>query len=664
MFAGVSPTPPSSLEARLDRLERALAAISGEITAIRSELHASRPPVSPTAETPMATDAPASRPASVQQPRRPGDRRRNAAAVDFERLVGRYGMLGIAVVAAVAAVGTFLSWAIRAGYLRLDPPERVLVGLAVAAALGAWGLRLRRRERSFGSSILGLALVIVQVCAYAAGPGFHLVPTVVAFGGAAIVSWTLAIFAHGENDEPLWCVGFGGAALSPFVTSDGTGNVYALLGYGVLVLLPACFAISGRLWPVAWRVFYAVSALYVLAGAELGHRAGTWPFLTAFALPFVVAAAGVVPFAPIDRKRAALRWLGVLGVAASLWTPAMRAPDAWYLAAALLAGAGLWLFLIDRQATTPQSSLLARTRESFRLLDGVDAGLVPLALVYEAVDAIPRGADPLVIYVIAAALFVAFAWRRAVNTLRDAAALAAAVCGAGVVASLPLELPLGRLTGFVVLSLLLLAAHRARPSMSWLFAGLVALFFTALSSAMLLAGRHAYGFTPFVTEPSAGAAVVLVGMIAVARLWQALRTATRAAMGDQPEWTYASGAQLLLRAVTIAPWVWAFAWGFLELSMAHSASTSTLLVVTYFAATAVGCVGVGRARRSARLRQTGLFLAIAAAVTAFYGATTWFDLGTRIAAYLVTSAFLLGIAYWYRRPGGLATAESAGDATA
>jgi hypothetical protein len=120
-------------------------------------------------------------------------------------------------------------------------------------------------------------------------------------------------------------------------------------------------------------------------------------------------------------------------------------------------------------------------------------------------------------------------------------------------------------------------------------------------------------------------------------------------MGERPEWSYAANAKLLVRGAAIVPWVWAFIWVMIELSMAYSASTSTLLLVTYFAATAVGCVGVGRARNSARLRQVGLALALVATATAFYGATTYFDIAARILAYLVTSAFLLGIAYWYRQ---------------
>jgi len=73
--------------------------------------------------------------------------------------------------------------------------------------------------------------------------------------------------------------------------------------------------------------------------------------------------------------------------------------------------------------------------------------------------------------------------------------------------------------------------------------------------------------------------------------------------------------------------------------------------VVYFATTAIAAVGVGHVRRLAEVRQIGLALALLAAATAVYGATSYFDVGARVLAYLVTSAFLLGIAYWYRRRG-------------
>lgn len=646
---------PSALEARLERVERALAAISSEVAAIRAELHAPATDSSVGGPSPVTPSDWAS-----SEPRRER-RRAPASALDVEKLVGRYGMLAIAVLAAVAAVGTFLSWAIRNGYLLLGPEARVLIGLGAAAGLGWWGLRLRVRERSFGSSILGLALVIVQVCAYAAGPAFHLVPSWVAFAGAAFLSWALALFAHAENDEPLWCVGFGGAALAPFVTSERTGNIYAFLAYALVVLLPGCFAISGRVWPVAWRVFYAVSALFTIVGADVAHRTSTVAFMGALALPFVVAGAGVVPFAPVERKRAALRWLGILGALASSWTPVLFTREGWALAGGILALMGFWLFVLDRQAFLPQSSLLRRYRDSAVLLDWIDAAAIPLTLVYAATTAMRGSTNPVPVFAAAVPLFGLFTWRRAVNPLRDAGAFATMACAAGVVAGVPLEEPLGRGIAFVALALVILAMHRLRPSVSWLAGGLFILGASVVASISMLTDRRAYSFTPFVTEESATALVVLLGLVGAARFWQALRVATREAMGDRPEWSYAARARLLVRGVNVAPWIWAFVWATIELAMAYSPSTATLLLVTYFAATAVGCVGVGRARRSARLRQVGLALAVVAAGTAFYGATSYFDFGARIIAYLVTSAFLLGIAYWYRRPGGLETAQ---DATA
>lgn len=71
----------------------------------------------------------------------------------------------------------------------------------------------------------------------------------------------------------------------------------------------------------------------------------------------------------------------------------------------------------------------------------------------------------------------------------------------------------------------------------------------------------------------------------------------------------------------------------------------------YFAVTAIAAVAVGHLRNSARNRQIGLALALAAAATSGHGAATYFDVGARVLAYLITSAFLLAIAYWYRRRG-------------
>ncbi|HEY9229082.1 MAG TPA: hypothetical protein VIP11_20695, partial [Gemmatimonadaceae bacterium] len=120
-------TIPPPLDERLANAEAALVQLTRELAAIRAEL-GTRPvgePIDPSR-------------AAGFPPRKPARPTRELRSSDVERLLGRYGMLAIAVLAAVAAVGTFLSWAISQGYLTLGPTARVVLGLAFAGAIGIW----------------------------------------------------------------------------------------------------------------------------------------------------------------------------------------------------------------------------------------------------------------------------------------------------------------------------------------------------------------------------------------------------------------------------------------------------------------------------------------------------------------------------------------------
>src|SRR6478735_12447290 len=89
-----------SLESRLARAEAALSALARELAAIRADLNAAPP-----AEEwrPVEDAPPPPRPEPPPPPPRPREmprpRPRREARLDFERLIGRYGMLGIAVLA-------------------------------------------------------------------------------------------------------------------------------------------------------------------------------------------------------------------------------------------------------------------------------------------------------------------------------------------------------------------------------------------------------------------------------------------------------------------------------------------------------------------------------------------------------------------------------------
>src|SRR5207237_523407 len=128
------------------------------------------------------------------------------------------------------------------------------------------------------------------------------------FALAAATSIALAIFAHAEDDEPLWCVGFTGAAIAPFVTAAGKADLLLLATYGITILASAGYAMGARRWIVAGRLFLLAALLYTAALAT-GHEADSGPLL-ATGFPLVVATLGVVPWINGWPRRERLRALG------------------------------------------------------------------------------------------------------------------------------------------------------------------------------------------------------------------------------------------------------------------------------------------------------------------------------------------------------------------
>src|SRR5262249_11714445 len=153
----------------------------------------------------------------------------------------------------------------------------------------------------------------------------------------------------------------------------------------------------------------------------------------------------------------------------------------------------------------------------------------------------------------------------------------------------------------------------------------------AIGALALLAARPQYEFLPFTTRESAVA-------LGIALAWAA------AVYEDRLD------GSLAWVSARVGLGAFLFLWGHYELVYAVSPTTSSLLLIGYYATSSVGVVGWGRARHSPALRRVGLGLGLIAAFLAARGAWKLPAAGTRIAAYLLVSVFLLGIAWWYRQP--------------
>ena len=606
-------------------------ALSAEVRALQGQ-----PIASPRSPQSAGSDAPAV--SSAEAPRRqtpepwPEITRSGSwmpANVDLESLVGRYGTLVLSTISALAAVGLFLSWAIEKGYL--GPHQRLALGLITAAMLGVAGMRLRRRERSFGASILGLSLAITHVCAWGAGPALNLVPPLGAFLLAAAASVALAVFAHAEGDEPLWCVGFSGAAVAPFVTASGRANLVLLAAYGVAVLASAGYAMNARRWIVAGRLFLLAAAVYTAALAT-GFERDFGPIL-AMAFPLAVAVAGIVPWTSGWPRRERLRAVGVLAVLAAIRTGlGTRHPiDEASVAMAIAIAGVVWLVLVDRTHAV-RDPVPAGTRYLHEG-DWLDAAVIPMGFTLAALaafDASMVGSGSAM--AAAAAILLGTVARSPQGSLRDAAVFATVIPALVSLLLLLNDRGAELIAAIAALCVLCFAANRVWRSGSWTTLALIGLGWSMLAGLQRLVDRPAYEYAPFATPASLIALTVLAAAAASSAL----------VVGDPrlKRW--------LLAGIVL----WAFVWAHQEIAFAFNETAATLLRVAYYAGTAVVGVAVGRARQKAVMRHIGLALAVLAAATALYGARGLDAVAARIAAHTVAAIFLLAIAYWYRRPGG------------
>ena len=669
-----TPTRPSGAAGdegaheRIDALELTVRELEREIALLRRQLDASQarrnydesPPIAtPRLEAPAQTAAP---PALARYDRRGiGEATRSLiSGSDLESLVGRYLAPGVAALAVLLGVGTFLKWAIEHGLL--NPAVRVGLGLIAATMLAAFGLRLRQRERSFGSMLLGLALAVIQVCAWASGPSLHLVPDNVAFGVAALASMALATFAYQEADELLCCVGFGGAAIAPFVTNSGAASALLLGNYGALVLLSGAWSLRHRSWSIAERVLDGATALYVVALMMMPENQGG-PLL-AFAIPLVLAIGGTLPTTNEDRLRGRLRILGVFVVVAAARASAQSTPVVSRMRLAELIGlAGFaWIVIVD------QTSHLRATRNSKStpnntdsLHDWLDACWIPLAIVPAIAVALEADRWPMVwALALSSLVFLSFVARRPGGFLRDGGAFAAALTSIAYALVIGYEHPSVLVSSVAGLGVVFFGLNLWRPTKSWLVVAGLTLIASSVAALLALAGRPDYAYVPLGTTETAVALAVALSWGAAAflaeRVVAAFSSIPSTASASASLESFASSEARDRRLVHAARWffaAWVFAWFNVEIAHAIDHTTSLLLMITYYAVTGVATVWGGRRFKRPELRRVGLALALLAAIVAFDGARGIEAVAARVAGYLVTAIFLLGIAYWYRRPGPL-----------
>jgi hypothetical protein len=578
-------------------------------------------PAVPEADIPPAVPEVIERPIAAR-PRLVADRR----PLDLEALIGRYGTLALASLTILLGAGAFLSWAIAHG--KIGPGMRVFLGALGAAVVAVIGWRLRTRgSMRFGSTLLALALALVHVDAWGAGPYLQIVSSPIALSVAAAASVALAVLAWVNDEEALFSVGVGGALVAPFVTSKESGSVLALLIYGYVVLSCGLAALRGRAWRTAVIVVTLGCWLYVATAsataldnrlsASRDHPAA---FAIAIAWTAIVVTRGAWG-ARVSRS-ALVALIGTLVAQAVDHTPAT---DLLILAA---------LGTVTAYATV-YASVGAAVDDWLPRQPLLTAAGIPIALGAIAIAAVSDTAQ--------ARTLIALAWTAAAGVaafLQPAARPTHLMVG-GIASGAAL---LFALEDRAVESCVALSAHAAalslllRRARTRLLGVPIALGLAILTTWTfhLLLDRPAYRYTPFLTPASFAALAMSAAWLVVS--WNAYR----AELADAGHGTIETRT-----AVRLAGSVVTFMWGNAELSRAYSDDISTFLLILYYALVGVAAILVGRARGIRVLRHVGLGLAIFAALKAIVEASS-LEIGFRVGSYLLAGVFLLAVAYWYR----------------
>jgi hypothetical protein len=613
---------------RIAALEQQVAALSTEVAWLRAEMLRADTVRAGAPQT--ASHSITGRGASL---RHDALARASAAAAAFgeeeiESFVGRYGTLLLGALVMLMGVGVLIRLAVAHGLL--TPIVRVGLGALVAAGVGAAGVYFHRRgEVRYANVLLALALALVGLVTWGAGPRFHLMSTSASLAIVDVVAFTLAALALHDGSEFLFCVAVAGLLSAPFVTTVSVVTADALLAYGSVVLVGSVRAVRHPQWRWAFAMLVGGALAYALVALGMpASGAGPSPFaVSAFSGACAAGALFLAEARWRGRLARAFLAVGLAGIPVAWDRVPMTAPAmTWGVALAL--------------AAITYGSLAIRERAALWTASALGLPLVSLGIV--AAWAPSRQAQASVFAVWA--LFALAAWRaerwREGLARGGAHLLAGALLGTIAVGWAFWPRPMLFVTMLAVWGVLMALACREEVRSLPLIGVVVPLGIAALSAMDQLASRRAYSYAPFATRSSASALLAMAGLAAAGAVLSG-----------------GSGASTPLadRAVRIGALIgFVILWGRMEVVGAWSPDLAASLLIAYYAACGLGSILAGRRYAVSRLRLVGLGLAIYAAVKAIVEASEIGGVLLRVGAYGAVGVFLLAAGYLYREAGNRA----------
>ena len=245
-------------------------------------LTASTPPAPPASARPAgAPPIPPRR--DVPPPRAPEP---PEPAFDWERLVGANLFPKLAGIAIVFAAVFFLRYSAQQGWLQ--PPVRVLIGLAVGIALlVVCELKAARQYPTLANALDAAAIAILFATFFAAHALWNLIPTLPTFALLGAVTAIAVLLSIRRESLFIAVLGLLGGFATPALLSTGENRPIPLFAYLVLLNVGLAWVAYRQVWPALTVLTVILTTIYQWGWV---HR-----FLTASELPLALGIFAVFP---------------------------------------------------------------------------------------------------------------------------------------------------------------------------------------------------------------------------------------------------------------------------------------------------------------------------------------------------------------------------------
>ena len=254
------PPPPPARPAPVERPfpEREATTAPGAAASTQAAPAAPVPPLRPsTADAAGAVPRPP-RPPAAPPPVPP---KPEGPAFDWESLVGVKLFSAIAGIALVFAAVFFLRYSMQQGWLQ--PPVRVLIGIAVAVALLVLcELKAARNYPATANALDAAAIAILFATFFAAHALWNLIPSLVTFALLAAVTALAVLLSIRRESLFIAVLGLLGGFATPALLSTGENRPIPLFAYLVLLNVGLAWVAHRQAWPVLTILTLVLTTLY------------------------------------------------------------------------------------------------------------------------------------------------------------------------------------------------------------------------------------------------------------------------------------------------------------------------------------------------------------------------------------------------------------------